>query len=98
MLQFRILAKIQPQAVRDDLHPVLEKVNQDGRERADMERDVEGQAAVVPPEEPGNHDQMCAAADGEKFGQALNQTENDGMDEGHQMTRLTQVGDPLGSA
>ncbi len=50
-----------------------------------MQRDVEGEAGIFPAEQPGHQDQMRGAADRQKFGERLNDSENDDLVDRHEL-------------
>ena len=48
-----------------------------------MKRDIEGETAIIPSQYPGNDDEMRRAADRKEFGNALDDAEDDDMEERH---------------
>ena len=91
LLERRIVAKAQPEALRDDLHPIAEEEQEHRDQRAGVKCNVEGESAIVPAENPRNDDQVRAAADGQEFGESLDDAEDDRVQEGHRV-RVAQVG------
>ncbi|MNT79314.1 hypothetical protein D3C72_2186360 [compost metagenome] len=62
-----------------------------------MERDVEGQAGVLPAEEPGDERQVRRAADGKELGQTLDHAQRDRLDDIHVLL-LKSSQNPSGEA
>src|SRR5581483_5224381 len=83
LLQIRISADVDAETMRDDLHPVLEKVNDDRNQGARVESDVKEQAAVAPAQQPGDQHQVRGTANGNEFCSSLNDPENYRMRDGH---------------
>ena len=54
-----------------------------GEQRPEVQGHVERQAVVGPAQEPGHHDQVARAADGQELAQPLNQAEDDGLQRRH---------------
>ena len=79
-----IAAVAHPEALGDDLHPVAKEIDQYGQQRAHVQRDVEGQRLGLPAEQPGSEIQVRRAADGQEFGKALDNGEQNDLVEGHQ--------------
>ena len=77
------MAGTEAESLRNDLNPIPEKVDQHGEQGAEVERDIEGKALIGPPEEPGGEGQVGAGADGEKFGDSLDQRKNNYMEQRH---------------
>ncbi len=50
-----------------------------------VQRDVEGQAGILPAEQPRRERQVRGAADGQKFGERLNDREDDNLVKGHEL-------------
>jgi hypothetical protein len=65
-----------------DLNPRAPEIQQDGEERAGVERDVEGEAGVGPVGQaergyqPGNEREMSGAGYGQKFREPLHNAED----------------------
>jgi hypothetical protein len=70
-------------------HQVAPEVGGGTHEGAHVEGDVEGAVEVgvagelPPPEEPRHQDQVAAGGDGQELRQALDDAQDDGVDEGH---------------
>src|SRR5262249_34961879 len=67
-----------------NLPDVLPKINHDGRHGAPLNHRGEGCPRVVPIQEGRYDSEMGCAADGQEFGEALNNAQNDGIQEGHE--------------
>src|SRR5690606_2554069 len=61
----------------------LAEVDQDRERGADLARRGERRAGVGPAEERGEHADVSAGGDRQEFGQALDQSKDDGLYEGH---------------
>src|ERR1700687_2995459 len=64
---------------RDEPDPILQEDDQDRRQRAPVQRHVEGKPRVFPAEDPGDERQMGARRDGQELGQPLHDAEDDGL-------------------
>ncbi len=49
------------EALRDYLHPIAKKVDQNRGQCSHVQRDVEGQARIFPAQQPGDQDQVRGA-------------------------------------
>ena len=64
----------------DDIPP---EINEEGDEGSQVEGDVEGKAGLGPAQEPGDQDQVGGTADGQDFGEPLDDPEQRRMSDGH---------------
>ena len=79
------------QAVAGVDDQVAPEVGDDGDERPDVQRHVEGlldalaaaAGEVVPVEQPGDQQEVARGRDGQELGQALHDPEDDGVEDGH---------------
>ena len=68
-------------------HPLGAEVAEHGDERADVQRDVERESGLGPAEEPRREGEMRGARDREELGEALEEAEDEGLEEGHARIR-----------
>lgn len=68
---------------RQQAEPLGSKVPQEGDERADVQRDIEGQAGILPAEDPWREHEMGRATDGDELGQSLEEAENESLKRSH---------------
>ena len=90
LLERRIPADAQSEPLREDLHPIAEEKQEHCNQRSCVKRDVERKAAVIPPENPGDDDQVRATAYGQEFGEPLDDPKDDRVQERHRV-RVAQV-------
>ena len=83
MPQFRIAAHTESEALRHYLHQVAEKVDDHCEQRPAVKRDIEGEALILPTQQPWRQREVRAAGDGQKFGQPLQQSKDDHLKQGH---------------
>ena len=62
--QLLVLAMAQAEALSDDLQQIAPEVQEDRRQRPQMQRDIEDQTMLRPSQQPGGYRQMRRAADG----------------------------------
>ena len=67
----------------DEPPPVRGEGEHHGGQGPEMEGHVEGEAVLGPAEEPGHHDEVARAADGQELAQALHHAENDRLEQTH---------------
>src|ERR1700761_8048742 len=72
-------------SVRDQLHPILEKKNEDSRQSSDVKRDVKAEARVREIQKLWNDSQVRCAADRQELGQTLDDAQHDRLIERHMM-------------
>src|ERR1700729_1430385 len=70
------------EAAQDELHPVVDEIEDDGDQGADVESDVKchariGERVPKPRGEPWHENQVRGAADGQKFGETLDDGQYD---------------------
>src|SRR5271155_5987036 len=80
------------QAAERELNPFAEEIEQDGDQSAEVQRYVEGDAGILPVQQVWNQNQMRRAADGQKFGEALHDCENDCLPQRHRFSVLPSDG------
>ena len=71
------------EAAESQCEPVLPEIEKYGDEGAGVERHVERFARVLPMEQPREKNKVGGAADGQKFGQCLDQGEDDRLKKRH---------------
>src|ERR1700688_646829 len=64
--------KADPETVECQLNPGAQKIQNDRSQRARVQSHVKGYASIGPTQCPRKEPQMCAAANGKKFSEALN--------------------------
>ena len=82
-LQLLVVADAHAEALADDLHPIAEEIEEHGQQRADVQHDVEIERLGVPAEQPGSEIQVRGAADRQKLGEALDDGQDDHLQDGH---------------
>jgi len=83
LLQFVVFGAADSEALGDDLHPVGGEVDEDGEEGADVEGDIEVECLGIPAEQPGGEVEVCRAADGQEFGESLDDGQDNDLRQWH---------------
>ena len=69
--RFGVRAEAKAEALGEDLQPVAEEIDEDGEQRAQVQRDIEIESLHLPAEQPGGQVKVRGAADRQKFGEPL---------------------------
>ena len=83
VLTRRIAAAAESGSGGKHLHPRPPEVEQDGKERSDMQSHVKSQPWVSPPQQPGKKGQVRSARNGQEFREALHDSQNNRLVKRH---------------
>ena len=83
VFEFLIAADAHAEALGDDLVPIAGEIEEDGEQGADVQGDIEIEAFELPAEEPGSEVEMGGAGNGQKFGQTLDDGQDNHLEERH---------------
>jgi hypothetical protein len=72
----------------DEPDPIAPEDGEDRRERAPMQRHVEGEPRILPVQHPGQERQVRARGDGQELGEPLYDAVDDGLVEGQRLRCL----------
>ena len=61
----------------NERHPFRPEIPEHRDQRPEVERDIEGEAGILPAEKPRRQREMRGAADGQEFGESLDDAECD---------------------